>query len=383
MRRKCLITIIGINALLSFSSCASGFFPDKDEKASVRPVEEPADGLSAQSAPFPLLRRQDVPLMRMDAMEVFKAMIYFITPDTEMAPSVIKEQTTAYLEFQPGSTAVNPRYKNNSAELEKTIQYLQAVVNNPDNSLKTIRITAFTPPGSNTKDNQRLASNQAGSLKNYLMEELRLSNNDIIRIHPAGEDWEGLRSLIAASGKPYASNVMIIIDNTADPAKRYSLMKALNNGETYRDIEQNYFPRLARMQISCEYESRPVRNAGDLLKQIYGNPDKLTVGDFFRAAALFRPGTEQYREIYEIAAYTYPSDTVAQLNAAAASLALGDTKDARYFLQQAAGDRRAYNNLGVLYLMEGDKETAKAYFRKFASQNPRLSRENIRITDTF
>lgn len=72
--------------------------------------------------------------------------------------------------------------------------------------------------------------------------------------------------------------------------------------------------------------------------------------DFLRAASLYRPGTDQYREVYELAAYTYPSCAVVQLNAAAAALSQGDKESARYFFNQAGGDQRAFNNLGVLAL---------------------------------
>ena len=101
--------------------------------------------------------------------------------------------------------------------------------------------------------------------------------------------------------------------------------------------------------------------------------------DFIRLASFYRPGTEQYREVYEMAAYTYPSCAVALLNAAAASLALGDKESARHFFQQVGDDPRAYNNQGVLLLMEGDKEGAASYFRKYLPLNPRVARENLRM----
>lgn len=80
-----------------------------------------------------------------------------------------------------------------------------------------------------------------------------------------------------------------------------------------------------------------------------------------------------------MAAYTHPSCTVALLNAAAASLALGDNESARQLFQQIGDDPRAYNNQGVLLLMEGDKEGAASYFRKSLPLNPRLARENLRM----
>ena len=134
------------------------------------------------------------------------------------------------------------------------------------------------------------------------------------------------------------------------------------------------------MELTVEMEL-PVAAVDNsrLIEQVYAQPEKLSLPELLRVASFFRPGTEQYREVYEIAAYTYPSCTVAQLNAAAAALALGDKESARYFLQQVNGDLRACNNLGVLSLMDGDKESAATYFRKCMSQNPRLSRENLKI----
>ena len=118
-----------------------------------------------------------------------------------------------------------------------------------------------------------------------------------------------------------------------------------------------------------------------MIEQIYNEPEKVSLTDFLRTASLYRPGTDQYREVYELAAYTYPSCAVVQLNAAAAALSQGDKESARYFFNQVGGDQRAYNNLGVLSLMDGDKETATSYFHKSLPQNPRLARENLRIVN--
>ena len=39
-----------------------------------------------------------------------------------------------------------------------------------------------------------------------------------------------------------------------------------------------------------------------MIEQIYSQPEKVSLTDFFRVASLYRPGTDQYREVYEIAA---------------------------------------------------------------------------------
>lgn len=72
-------------------------------------------------------------------------------------------------------------------------------------------------------------------------------------------------------------------------------------------------------------------------------------------ARYYRPGTEQYREVYEIAAFHFPDDVVANVNAASAVMLTGDLTSAWDYLRKVEADPRAWNNLGVLTLMEGDR----------------------------
>ena len=44
-------------------------------------------------------------------------------------------------------------------------------------------------------------------------------------------------------------------------------------------------------------------------------------------SAFYRPGTEQYREIYEIAAYHFPDDVLANINAASAVIMAEERSD--------------------------------------------------------
>lgn len=180
--------------------------------------------------------------------------------------------------------------------------------------------------------------------------------------------------------KKYGSRVLAIFQLTDDPDSRRKQIKAIDNGAVYKDIEKSFFSRLRRMELTVETEvQQPVFTDSQLLEAVYTHPEKISLPDFIRLASFYRPGTEQYREVYEIAAYTYPSCAVALLNAAAASLALGDKESARHFFQQVGDDPRAYNNQGVLLLIEGDKDGAASYFRKSLPQNPRLARENLRM----
>ena len=83
------------------------------------------------------------------------------------------------------------------------------------------------------------------------------------------------------------------------------------------------FPRLRRIEVTVNYRVRAVSSdeAADLL---YTHADLLSLEEMYEVARYYRPGTDQYREIYEIAAYHFPDDVVANINAASAVMLTGD-----------------------------------------------------------
>lgn len=323
-----------------------------------------------------------IPQLQVDAQSIYNRMITYIAPDEELSPEVLVDKLTAYVDYPANGIQINPKYGNNSAELARFEERLKALLQSTRGRVKNIRIMGYASPDGNTKENERLAGNRAIQFKNYLQKQFKMTSSYPVSVDWSGEDWEGLQRLIAGSDKKYSSRILSIFQLTDDPDSRRKQIKAIDNGAVYKDIEKTFFARLRRMELTVEIESETVPiNDPLLIEKVYTQPDKVSLQDFFRVAALYRPGTEQYREIYEIAAYTYPDCKVAQLNAAAAALSQGDRESARYFLNQADNDQRAYNNLGVLALMDGDKDTAATYFRKSAPQNPRLARENLRILE--
>lgn len=137
------------------------------------------------------------------------------------------------------------------------------------------------------------------------------------------------------------------------------------------------------LRLAVPQPVTPLVNLPAFAEKLNTEPAGLTLSELLQLSTLYRPGTEQYREVYELAAYRFPDCRVAQLNAGAASLALGDREAAAYFLQQASDDPRSWNNLGVLSLMQGDATEALSWFRKSMPQNPRLARHNIRIAQGY
>ena len=119
------------------------------------------------------------------------------------------------------------------------------------------------------------------------------------------------------------------------------------------------------------------------LQAVVTHRDLLSLEEIYAVARYYRPGTEQYREVYEIAAFHFPDDVVANVNAASAVMLTGDLTSAWDYLRKVEADPRAWNNLGVLTLMEGDPSGAAVWFRKAVGVEPRKARKNLEIAESY
>lgn len=385
MRKRILEGIAGIGLLAVLPACSAQKQSVTEEVyTAARAVQESSE-TEQQQGNIPSghpTRSVVIPLLQIDAQSVYNRMVNYITPDEELAPKVVSQHLSVYVDYPAGGVSLNPKYGNNRAELAKLEEHLKPLLQSGNGGVTKIRITGYASPDGNTKENERLAGNRSIQFKTYLQKQFNLPDNGLVTVDWVGEDWDGLKELIVKSDKKYRARVLAIFQLTDDPDSRRKQIRAMDNGAVYKDIEKSFFGRLRRMELTVETESQILSiDNSFLIEQIYSQPEKVSLTDFFRAASLYRPGTDQYREVYELAAYTYPSCAVVQLNAAAAALSQGDKESAHYFFNQVEGDQRAYNNLGVLSLMDGDKEAATAYFRKSLPQNPRLARENLRIVN--
>lgn len=286
-----------------------------------------------------------------------------------------------YIDYRRGLSAIDPGYGNNLAELEKADSLLMPLLDQNRIAIRSVRLTGYASPDGNYLDNEALAKSRTLRFKDYLQQVYGLPGNSI-RAAWIAEDWDGALLLLKNSDKPYKAAAIDIIYRYGIFEGREKQLMDLQGGAPYKDILQTIFPALRRIELTVEYtikgnKERAASSDTEIAGLLYTHPEKLTLAEIFSVARFYRPGTEQYREVYEIAAHQYPGDPTANINAAAAVLLLGDTKTAWQYLKKVETDPRAFINLGVLCLMEGNPQGAENYFRKAIGVNPRLARQNL------
>lgn len=374
----------GLGITLLLTSCSS---PRQMVSEDVIPdqVIIPLEQETSKPKPTnPDIRNVQIPLMRVNAASVYREMLVYTDPEEENASRSIAGHLTAFIDYPAGSVTLNPKYGNNRAELEKLSDRLRPLLASPKGL--RIKLTGYASPDGSTKENEQLAGNRTIQFKNYLLKQYKLPNDGTVSVDWAGEDWEGLRREVAASGKAYTRQVLAILDATADADNRRKQLRDLDKGAVYKDLEKTFFARLRRIELAVTGETPIVKaieqgstELDELATRVYTAPKTLSLQELLRIAAIYRPGTEQYREVYELMAFRFPDCRVAQLNAMAAALSLGDKESAHIFGQRCADDPRSYINQGVLLLMDGDANSACDYFRKAMPENPRQARENLKV----
>lgn len=283
----------------------------------------------------------------------------FVAPEAE-AVKTRSESGRAYLDFAVGRSEILPTFRDNAAELQKIHVTIASVKDNPDATITAIRITGHASPEGGVTSNQSLSARRAEALRNHIGSIYGLPNS-LIAAYGAGEDWDGLDSLVSASGLPEKYRLLEIIRGWGDADARERQLRSIDGGVPYRQLLDEFYPRLRRSDYTIAYTVVPftVEQGKEVIKS---RPGTLSLNEMFLIADTYTPGSEAFNEVFETAARVFPSSDTANLNAAAAALGRKDTDSAaRYLSKVQARTPEYWNNLGVLRGLQGDPAAAESF----------------------
>lgn len=303
------------------------------------------------------------------------AMVTYLTPDMEVEKHR-SESTTLYIDYPTGGYDVRREFLNNQAELYKLDSLLHPLTEGNLTRISGISICGYASPDGKYEDNEKLASSRARCFKEYMCSRYGLEQS-LFQVTSVPEDWDELIKLLNRYPMAHSDELLSLIARVGIFEGREKQLMEMRGGSVYRKLLKDYFPRLRRIRVTVDYEVRAF-NIEEAVGLIYTHPRLLSLQEMYRIATFYRPGTEQYREVYEIAAYHFPDDVIANINAASAVIMAGDTVSARQYLNKVYGDPRAWNDFGVLAYLEGDLQKAEEWFRKALGVEPEKARKNLR-----
>ena len=91
----------------------------------------------------------------------------------------------------------------------------------------------------------------------------------------------------------------------------------------------------------------------------------------------FTVGSREYNDIVDLTARLFPDNAEANINAAGVALMRGNVGQAEQYLRNWLTDPRAYNNIGVMYMLQGNWAKAEVYLEMAQSRGVKEATEAL------
>ena len=176
--------------------------------------------------------------------------------ETVISPSELKQfqwkfsKEDMVIDFIVSKTDIEPNLFDNHEILAEIVEAVKKIQATRGASLDKIEITGYASPEGRRDFNQQLGQNRSVALKEYLKIQVPGLTDDDFNLINGGENWKGLRDMIAVSEMKDKDKVLYIIDNVpaeVDLVKNTSRKKQLmdlKGGVPYNYMIKNFYPRL-------------------------------------------------------------------------------------------------------------------------------------------
>lgn len=263
----------------------------------------------------------------------------------------------AYLDFPVNQTKIDPDYRRNPEELAKICATIDSVRSDNDVRIIRIHIKGYASPEGSYTSNARLAEGRTNALKQYIINRYALADT-LFNIAFEPEDWEGFRQYVKTSNLPDKDQIMQLIEGDGDIDSRERQIRT-RYPQSYRTLLEDCYPALRHSDYRIDYVIRGF-NVDEAKQVIRTRPQNLSLQEMFAVAQTYQPGTPEFIEVFQIAVQYYPTDPVANLNAANALLEKGLAQQALPYLMKAGESPEAANSRGVaMRMLERYNDAAK------------------------
>lgn len=341
----------GSEMALVIDECGCGWEALKNDRSTLFPIQ-------LDQAPRPLMA--------------------YVAPPVEVKNRA--KEGSAFLDFPVNRTEIYPEYRDNPSELRKILETVSSVKEDPYATITEVYIKGFASPEGTYKHNTYLAEHRTKALIEYVkglyhFEQARFT----VDFEP--EDWAGLEKRVENSSLADKEELLAIIraDEPKDYDRREAKLKALNGGASYRVLLRDIYPALRHSDYAVRYTIRSftVEEAREL---IYSDPRQLSLNEMFQVAQTMEPGSDAYREVFEIAVRMYPEDPVSNLNAALTAIDAGRLESARRYLAKTSDSAERTLAEAAIAMLENRLDEAEALLGKLSGDPSVASQveENLR-----
>ena len=281
---------------------------------------------------------------------------------------VVTKNDTAVIHYLVNSANVRSSELRDSdmVAMSKTIK---EQAKHPMFKYKNVTVVAYASPEGEMSLNENLANDRAKSGANAVKSILTrngvkaASSEDFYNKQGRGEDWDGFRSAMQASDIKDKDLILRVLEMYEDKSKREQEIRNLS--ETFEVIKEKILPDLRRSIIVVSGEKESFSDA-KITEYAQSNPDTLSKSELLYAATLTEDMDEKLK-IYETYVKLYPNDWRGHNNIGYVYIQQNKMEEAKAKFDKAnsleQGNPYVSNNLGVYERARGNDEKAKEYYR--------------------
>ena len=307
------------------------------------------------SMPYVPSLLRDVPPNPLDLISLVNATPAPVKPTLNLHGS-------AFINFVVNKWEMKPDYMDNRRELRKITDTLDIMVQDPNITVREVKIHGWASPESPYQHNSMLATNRAKSLTDYVRKTYDLPADVFAPAEATPENWIGLRQAVSEmtfSELPHRTEILQIIDKVladldrgvTNQADRDELTLKTKYSEEYRYLLQNVYPSLRRSDYDISFDIR--KFTLEEAKKIYTTrPHHLSLHELWQVANTYEPYSDEYNQVVQKTLNIYPDSTVALINLANVALHQGDKLKAETLLKDAGESAEALNARAVLYILQ-------------------------------
>ena len=303
-----------------------------------------------------------VPSLRRDLPPDPVELIALVNETPSLEKPTINLHGTAFINFVVDRWEMKPDYMDNRRELRKITDTLDIMVQDPNITVREVKIHGWASPEATYKHNTMLATNRAKSLTDYVRKAYNLPADVFAPAEATPENWIGLRQAVdgmTTDVLPHRTEILELIDKVladldrgvTNQADRDEHSLKSKYPQEYRYLLQNVYPGLRRSDYEISFDIRKFTLEEAL--QIYSTrPQHLSLHEFWEVANTFEPYSDEYNQVIQRAYNTYPDSTVAMINLANVALHQGDKLKAESLLRNAGESGEAMNARAALYILQ-------------------------------
>ena len=213
-------------------------------------------------------------------------------------------------------------------DLHAAIKDADTTVNKAINKLE---VAGYASPDGDVELNTELADARQAKAEKYLQKQLKKAKvNAAIESNVTAEDWAGFQKAMEASNIQDKELVLRVLSMYTDPEEREAQIKNLS--AVYKTIADEILPALRRSRLILTTDLIG-KSDEEIAALAQSDPRALTVDELLYAATLTQD-LAQKMAIYTKATELFPTDY------------------------------RAYNNIGMIYYLQGEVANARRSFAK-------------------